>query len=117
MKCKVCGNPVEYDRYCNGETMKHRQLCFTCNFWQDHVEHDKNPEKYIIPFVVNHEHYIADINPAKAHDYFKGFGGRKVEITFLKDGKTITCNNVWYQGKIPEKFWNLLPDTATIKWL
>lgn len=42
---------------------------------------------------------------------FRGFSGRRFWIRF-KDGSTLTTNNLWYQGKIPDEFRDELPDTA-----
>ena len=92
-------------------------ICFTCDFWNKHVEHDKHPEEYKVPFVCNGEHYIADINPDHSKDYFKGFGGAKVEVTFLDTNEVHIYDNVWYQGEIPANFKKLFPDTAIMRWL
>ena len=117
--CKHCG--CEMQPQYSGPNIKsqdydNKDLCFDCAFWLSHIEHDKNPEEYLIPFRYKHTHYIADTNPAKKNAHFKGFGGHNAKITF-DDGRVIECDNVWCQEDIPELFWNDLPDNATLEWL
>lgn len=59
---------------------------------------------------------MANVNPEHKNDYFKGFGGAKTRITF-NDGRVIECDNVWFQGDIPHRFWKLMPDNAVLEWL
>lgn len=99
------------------KSYKNPNICFTCNFWNERVEYDKNPEPFMIPFVCNGEHYIADVNPDHESDYFKGFGGSKIKVTFTETGETRIFDNVWYQGEIPDNFRNILKDNATMEWL
>jgi len=117
MKCKYCGQEIEKDRYFKEveNRMLQNEACFECNFWLEKI--NAKWDKYQIPFRYKHEHYIADINPAHKNSSFKGFGGKKVQVTF--DNKEIkTFDNVWYQGEIPERFWKDLPDNVTdMKWL
>jgi len=42
---------------------------------------------------------------------FLGCAGRRFWIRFF-DGRTITTNNLWCQGEIPEEFREELPDNA-----
>ena len=44
-----------------------------------------------------------------------GFGGGCFWIRF-KDGKTLTTNNLWYNGEVPSEFRSELPDTAEFYW-
>lgn len=112
-------------QYVNGKFIKEPKTfvswdnpeeCFTCNFWKGHIEHDQHPDEFQIPFRCEHSHYIADMNPAHKNDKFKGFGGAKTKITF-NDGRIIECDNLWYQGKIPQRFWKAMPDNAKLEWL
>ena len=43
MKCKICGQPIEVDRYIKQteDAMLEHQMCFTCNFWREKYEQDK----------------------------------------------------------------------------
>jgi len=45
---------------------------------------------------------------------FRGFGGKEFKITF-KDGREMTCNNLWHRGEIPERFLERLPDNAVFE--
>ena len=128
-RCKHCGRFMteKYAGYHDKHGKFHRtecyrdydnkDICFECNFWLEHFDNDNNPEdKFLVPFRYKHKHYIADINTEHKKDYFKGFGGAKTRITF-NDGKVIECDNVWFQGDIPKRFWKLMPDNATLEWL
>jgi hypothetical protein len=39
-------------------------------------------------------------------------GGARYLVTI--DGEEIETNNVWHQGKVPERFRDRLPDNATM---
>lgn len=127
-KCKCCGQFMSErhgGQYVNGKFIKEPKTfvswdnpeeCFTCNFWKGHIEHDRNPSEFQIPFVYKHKHYIADMTPNIKHNHCKGFGGAKTRISF-NDGRVIECDNVWFQGEIPQRFWKFMPDNAKLEWL
>ena len=101
VRCEICGKEIEKSQYygnilCSSE-------CFTINFWREIIaEKDKH-------IVINGECYCD--GGENAPGAFHGFAGRRFWIRF-KDGSTLTTNNLWYQGKIPDEFRPELPDTA-----
>lgn len=107
-ECKICHQKEETNNWTNGKILKEHQLCLECNHWRENHEADVEPYTYAI---VDGGHYrlLPPTNFA-----FKGFGGRMFTFKF-KDGTIRNCNNVWFQGKIPEGYWrDLMPDNAEI---
>jgi hypothetical protein len=94
--CQCCKSEFDPEQY-YGLTL----YCFQCNFWKEKIE-IKDSENVMR---VNHYHYI--LGP---HIGMRGFGGRM--FLFEKQGKLYKSCNVWFQGEIPERFWNDLPDNA-----
>lgn len=108
--CKVCG--VEHDTShwieSTSKSLESKKLCFDCNFWLEHAEKDKevNKDKYVI---TGHEHYIIEIESDSSG--FRGYGGAPFYIKF-NDGRIVKTTNLWCQGDIPERFWDIMPDNA-----
>ena len=98
-KCKICGNTYNLDDYntCDlTNIMEKEHVCFSCAFWLEKIA--LTNENTVI---VNGERYtIGEENPDL---YFKGFGGAEFNIEFF-DGRKVVSHNMWYQGKIPERF-------------
>lgn len=110
--CKKCGETIDTTESISSASkeMDVKQLCFHCNYWADIIAGDSN--EYINTFVVaNGRHYV--IGDENNNDYFRGFGGSKFTIKFF-DGRIVKTSNLWYQGEIPERFRDELPDNATI---
>lgn len=89
------------------EDLEARQLCFGCGFWEEHVDRKDNSNVARIDGV----HYIIG-NPNQRR--FRGFAGRRFEIIF-DDGREVETNNLWCQGKIPQRFKDRLPNNAVFK--
>lgn len=105
VKCHICGNEEDVSHWSNASDMREREMCFGCNFWQDILEDDKNRQFAVI----NGSHYV--LGP-HTDGCFKGFGGRMFTIRFF-DGHIEKCDNLWYQGVIPEGYWReRFPDNA-----
>jgi hypothetical protein len=85
--------------------MNNEQLCFSCAFWKNKID-NPTPNRQII----NGEHWIFEPWSDKPL-LFAGHGGRAFYI-MLNDGSVLRSNNVWYQGEIPQRFRDSLPDTA-----
>lgn len=105
-KCSICGEV--YSTYFM-EPMRKRliekNICFTCNHWEEWAEKKDNPRIARI----DHNHYY--IESESAGKLFRGFAGHRFKILF-NDGREVVTTNLWHQGEIPEHFWEKLPDNA-----
>jgi len=105
--CKECGAEICFD-YISKATinrMKKWRVCHRCEYWLEWVEKRRHPRVARI----NHTHYLVrdEFDTGK----FRGFGGRKFVIEW-DDGRRMSTTNLWHQGRIPEFFWDRLPDNA-----
>lgn len=73
-------------------------------YWRDQLRDRSNA------VVINGVHYR--IGPPGGE--FRGFGGRRYDIEYL-DGRRVTTHNLWYQGPIPPKYLDQIPDNA--RWV
>ena len=109
-KCKICG--AEFD-----ETLRENEsdLCFSCYFWNEQYELDKNyrnkPENQSVVIIVDGHHYVADTDPSHKKNVYKGFCGTSHFVKF-NNGEIAAYDNLWHQGKIPENFMDKLPNNA-----
>lgn len=103
MTCIVCGKKFDGKIYYGEYSDCCCSKCFTKKFWNDIVT-EKD------------EHIIVDGTcyaiPHDAVNWFHGFGGRRFKIKMLDTGDVIETNNLWCQGKVPEEYRHLLPNTA-----
>ena len=104
MKCVICGKEIEKSQYTNAVLCSSK--CFNKHFWLEIIaEKDKH-------IIIDGKCYCDGGNVDEPnHHMFLGFSGRRFWIRF-KDGSTLTTNNLWYQGEIPDEFRGELPDTA-----
>lgn len=101
VKCEICGKKIDKSRFIGKILCSNK--CFNISFWRKIIaEKDKH-------IIIHGECYCdgGENSPGP----FRGFSGRRFWIKF-KDGSTLATNNLWYQGKIPDKFRDELPDTA-----
>lgn len=109
--CKYCGK-ADAAMYMDKvrDRMIAMSLCFTCNFWEEWVERTEVEEdKPNIARINGNHYYIGDENSKSG---FRGFGGTPHTIAF-NDGREVRTTNLWYQGEVPERFRERLPDNAT----
>lgn len=85
--------------------MREHNACLSCAHWLDLLRLVNDPNSVR----VDGGHYL--MYPSGGSGGMRGFGGRMFAITF-NDGRTVTCNNLWSQGAIPERFRDRLPDNA-----
>jgi hypothetical protein len=76
-------------------------------YWDQQV--DAEPAKRV---VVDGTHYRLGPDRKSGAKDMKGFAGRRWEIEYLDGRPSVATNDLWYQGKIPEKYRPLLPDNA-----
>lgn len=100
--CKECGHHINLN-YFDSERKKliERNLCFFCNYWSQLIGRGG--------IVINGEHYM--VGSAKTPSSHNGFSGRWFYIK-MNDGREIRTCDLWYQGAIPERFRDRLPDNA-----
>ena len=101
--CKCCGKPYTKnlvpDAYLGDN-------CFDCSFWLMKIDISK--EEMARRVIVGGVHFsIGD----EIDGPFRGHGGRKFIIQFF-DGRVIETTNLWFQGKIDDRFRERLPDNA-----
>jgi hypothetical protein len=102
--CVCCGNLVDthYSEPLKSQ-MTRKNMCFACNIWDERKD------------MIEERHMIANgvfYSIGDEKTLYKGFGGK--EFVFMKEGKIVTSTNVWYGGKIPQRFRNALPDNAVL---
>lgn len=99
MKCRICNSEIE-SYYPH---LQEKELCFSCDYWSDLAREVKNKSSVRID---GHHYWVKTKNTLT-----KGFSGRQFTVRFY-DGRVVTTNNLWYQGKIPQNWRVLLPDNA-----
>lgn len=109
--CSICEATYEIESFNPNaplvKTMVEKHICFQCAFWLDKIENPAPNRE-----VIKGEHYT--FNPYQDHQaIFQGHGGR-VFYGVRNDGTLIISNNVWFQGEIPKRFREQLPDTAQL---
>ena len=106
LKCSVCG---EYDKPNHYVTetaiaMGTHRMCFRCNFWRGQLELDK-ASKRTWAIIDGHHYVLGD------HGAFRGYSGRNFKIKF-NNGTILETDDLWHQGKIPEKWKDKFPNNA-----
>jgi hypothetical protein len=114
--CKVCGE-YEANRYMDtcAERLKKDQHCFNCDFWLEKVRWREQPTHpaHLQAAVVNGTHYL--VHPKVTNPGWGcGFGGQLFTVRW-HDGRTAESNNVWCQGRIPDRWRERLPDNAVFE--
>jgi hypothetical protein len=107
--CRCCGKLVR--THYVPETKKkliEANICFLCNYWEERIEMGKQKKS----IVVNHTAYTAHPRPAGHEMQMLGFGGSKFQFKRFGSEDVEECTNMWFQGPIPERFWDRLPDNA-----
>lgn len=111
--CTHCGQPSIPENYQEGsitKIMTEKHLCFNCAFW--HWQHDldsNDPARQGNVAVIDGNHYV--LGPDNNVNWPSGFCGARFYIRF-NDGREVSTNNLWGQGKIPTHLRHLFPDNA-----
>lgn len=108
MVCTLCGETERLTYGSHNEQLKTKGLCFRCDFWLRYVESDPTDPRAV---VIKGEHFMIGDEERKHRGEMRGFAGRKFIIEKLT-GERIVTTNLWYQGKIPQRFRDKLPDNA-----
>jgi hypothetical protein len=88
------------------EIMEATGTCFNCAFWIEKLFLHYFTGKSVI---VDGSHYT-DRGKSSQGREFLGFCGR--EFKYKKENKMFETNNMWHQGKIPQRFRLVLEDNA-----
>jgi len=107
VKCKECGKQEKLHwTEATNERLIREKLCFSCNFWNEKIGIKNDP--MVVRIDGCHYQIEDEIDEPIA---FRGYGGRKFVILF-DDGRKIVTTNLWFQGEIPKRFQERLPDNA-----
>lgn len=111
VRCRKCGEidhagPVERNE--RGALMRRLRFCSNCCFWRNRaLVGFRQPDTHIT--VAGVCYFIDRENGGES---FRGFGGARHRIRFLKTGRVVESTNLWFNGQVPERWRNFLPDTA-----
>lgn len=110
MNCRFCEAAIHLGHH-NDDELQSLQLCFTCCFWWEKIKWRVNGDIYEGNRVarIHGKHYV--IYP-DTEVGFQGFGGKNHVVQFDSGEVVITCN-LWFQGEIPLRFREHLPNNAT----
>ena len=111
--CNILNLPEDERHVCPSccewvESARYPDTCFECSFWEGQIGAGNN-------VVIAGVHYRVDFaQPLKTGDpNHLGMSGRKYHIQ-MTDGRSVVTNDLWYQGQIPERFRDRLPDNAVM---
>jgi hypothetical protein len=105
--CVVCGHMIE-SRYHNRASLVSKNMCFSCNLWDDRVKELLQPNKMVV------DGYFYSLASESDTSPFKGFGGRRFVFQRLANGEIVNSTNVWGGGKVPKVWREKFPDNAKI---
>lgn len=114
MNCRICEAAID-SKHSNSDELKRLQLCFACNFWWEKVEWRINgdvTDKGNSVARINGKHYT--IHPSTTYGP-QGFGGQ-LHIIRFDSGEEVHARNLWFQGEIPPRFREHLPNNASFAW-
>jgi hypothetical protein len=106
--CTICGEQSWF--FGDGpaaSALAERGRCFTCDFWSEKAADHNNPNVARINGI---QYTIVPSGPAK-RPATKGFGGETFVVRFF-DGRVVVTDDLWCEGKIPDRFRDALPDNA-----
>lgn len=108
--CKECGGVIGSNYLGNtGAILKEKQLCFSCNHWDEKVR-DKDHERMVI--VKGVTYWRKDYRELPSNlQHVLGFSGHVFNIK-MNTGEQYKTNDLWCGGKIPDRFLSRLPDNA-----
>lgn len=106
--CRICGQHFGTNYYepLKSELLK-QNICFDCDFWSKYVARKDDPKIARI----DHDHYVITPDDPNTRAEFKGYSGARFKIHF-HDGRKVVTNNLWHQGRIPNRWHEQLPDNA-----
>lgn len=117
--CTECRQSYDWSRMSGGvqEARAARPLCFDCRFWMEKVAWAATDMRAHDGLVARMDgrHYVVHPDlPARDRDC-AGMAGRPFHIRWTSGplaGLKGVTRNLWFQGEIPERFRDRLPDNA-----
>ncbi len=106
LKCCECGHLVETRSYVSSPELVRDRLCFHCAHWM-RLFKERDNSCVIVANDTIREHFMI----GSGNSRFRGFGGRGFKIRFT-NGQVVATNDLWFQGDIPEHFWDRFPVNA-----
>lgn len=111
-ECSVCGTEVNLDEYFgNGEyvdLMRERKVCHECAFWIDKAERPEYGRA-----IADGHYFIVNPFVRRPYNRFCALGGKMV-YGIRNDRTFFMTDNAWHQGKIPDRFRDILPDDCRL---
>lgn len=100
--CEKCGAIVHPEDYREGTLWKNRMttqsVCFECAYWLDLIEH---PVAHFQ--IINHQYFSL---PPEVDE------GEPIHHILTHSGHLFDSTRLFNYGRIPERFWQELPNTA-----
>jgi len=101
-----CGQLENPEKYMKGIIT---DKCFNCQFWYDVI---KEKDKHIIVNRDDGRHaYCPGDETQSGPSQWRGFGGAGFRFVDLRTLQVVTSTNLWHRGRIPDRFYHLLPVT------
>ena len=86
--------------------------CFECGHWQEFTEHMELSKRNV--HIVDHVAYTrVHCNPMTRPSN-RGHGGARFYFQCIETKEIFTSNNVWSQGRLPEHWWDRIPDNSVM---
>lgn len=107
--CRTCGKHVHTSFVPETKArLIEKNICFTCLYWEDRCEMGKQKRSIVVGHVAYTAHKTNPGDPGSC----RGFGGSKFRFRRFGSEEIEECTNMWFQGPIPERYWERLPDNA-----
>ena len=111
--CQYCGQNARLSFGCSiVKKMQAEQACFHCLYWLERIPRVKLRSQ----IVINGHMYQDKGDKPNAREgrtvAYLGFGGRRFTWRMLDTGEVVTSNDLWSNGKIPDRFREHFPDNA-----
>jgi len=115
--CKECGREEEPSQWSHGAHLKRIEECMHCNVWLDRIRRQDTDPNVIDQdwnlYGIGKEPSLNEKGHVKGERAGLGYGGRRFVFQPVNDleAKCLVSHNVWFGGKVPERFRNRLLQT------
>jgi len=111
LDCSECGRPI-WLLWCNDERLIAHRECFACNGWLRLIR-NRGPNSIVVDGGDGTRQHMT-LGPKQVPGRWNGCGGTWFTVTF-KDGRVVETCDLWFQGGVPNRFWDRLPVNATYR--